>query len=69
MGHYAIVRVINQFLVQVITTADFLQEESAREWARRRHVDGERLQLVAAPQRIAIPTGKAIRRPQEWRAM
>jgi hypothetical protein len=67
VGHYAIVQVINQWLVKVVTTAEFLQEKSAREWARRRHVDGQRLQLVAAPQRIATPIGKAIRRPSEWK--
>lgn len=67
MGHYAIVRVINQFIVQVVSTAEFLQEKSAREWAKRRHVDGNRLQLVAAPERIVVPVGKPIRRPQDWK--
>lgn len=67
MQHYAIVRVINKFLVRVISTADFIQEKSAVEWAKRRHVDGERFQLIAAPQRIAVPVGKAVRRPSEWR--
>ena len=66
MRHYAIVRVINNLLVQVVTTAEFLQERSAMEWAKRRHVDGQRLQLIAAPQRIVIPVGKAVRRPTGW---
>ena len=66
MRHYAIVRVINNLLVQVVTTAEFLQDRSAMEWARRRHVDGQRLQLITAPQRIAIPVGKAVRRPNGW---
>jgi hypothetical protein len=69
MRHYAIVRVINSLLVQVVTTAEFLQEQSAREWARRRHVDGQRLQLVTAPERIAIPVGKAVRRPTLWNVL
>ncbi len=66
MRHYAIVRVINNLLVQVVTTAEFLQDRSAMEWAKRRHVDGQRLQLITAPQRIAIPVGKAVRRPNGW---
>ncbi len=66
MGHYAIVRVINQWIVKVVSTAEFLQEKSAREWARRRHVDGQRLQLIAAPQPIVTPVGKPIRRPANW---
>ena len=66
MRHYAIVRVINHLLVQVVTTAEFIQERSAVEWAKRRHVDGQRLQLISAPQRIGIPTGKAVRRPEGW---
>ncbi len=66
MGHYAIVRVINNWVVKVVTTAEFLQERSAREWAKRRHVDGHRLQLISAPQRIAVPIGKTIRRPDDW---
>lgn len=67
MGHYAIVQVINQFLVKVVFTAEFLQEKSALEWAKRRHVDGRRLELVAAPAPIAAQCGKAIRRPQNWK--
>ncbi|MGH2542139.1 MAG: hypothetical protein ACRDIB_05065 [Ardenticatenaceae bacterium] len=66
MGHYAIVQVINQWIVKVVSTAEFLQERSAREWARRRHVDGNRLQLVSAPEPIAVPVGKPIRRPDDW---
>jgi hypothetical protein len=64
--HYAIVRVINQWIVKVVTTAEFIQEKSALEWAKRRHVDGRRLQLVTAPTPIVAPVGKAIRRPAEW---
>lgn len=67
MGHYAIVRVVNDFFVRVVSTAEFLHEKSALEWAKRRHVDGQRLQLVAAPARIAVPIGKPIRRPDEWK--
>jgi hypothetical protein len=67
VGHYAIVQVINQFLVKVVFRAEFVQEKSAREWAKRRHVDGDRYQLVAAPAPIAVPMGKAIRRPQDWK--
>lgn len=67
MGHYAIVRVVNDFLIRVVTTAEFLHEKSAREWAKRRHVDGRRLQLVTAPAPIAVPIGKPIRRPDEWK--
>lgn len=66
MQHYAIVQVINQWLVKVVTTAEFIQERSAREWAKRRHVDGRRLQLVEAPERIAVPVGVPIRRPTNW---
>lgn len=66
MRHYAIVRVINNLLVQVVTTAEFLQDRSAMELAKRRHVDGQRLQLITAPQRIAVPVGKAVRRPHGW---
>ncbi|MDQ4075758.1 MAG: hypothetical protein M3220_05855 [Chloroflexota bacterium] len=66
MKHYAIVQVINQWIVKVVTTAEFIQERSALEWAKRRHVDGNRLQLVTAPERIAVPVGKPIRRPSDW---
>ncbi|MBA3532801.1 MAG: hypothetical protein H0T73_12825 [Ardenticatenales bacterium] len=66
MRHYAIVQVINQWIVKVVSTAEFLQEKSALEWAKRRHVDGRRLQLITAPARIVAPVGKAIRRPAEW---
>ena len=66
MGHYAIVQVINQWLIKVVTTAEFLQERSAQEWAKRRHVDGQRLQLIMAPEPIRVPVGKPIRRPGEW---
>ncbi len=66
MQHYAIVQVVNQWLVKVVTTAEFIQERSAREWAKRRHVDGHRLQLVAAPARIVVPVGVPIRRPANW---
>lgn len=67
MRHYAIVQVINNWLVKVLVTADFIQEKSAVEWAKRRHVDGRRLQLIATPKRIAVPVGKPIRRPADWR--
>ncbi|MCB0076706.1 MAG: hypothetical protein KDD73_04730 [Anaerolineales bacterium] len=66
MGHYAIVQVINQFLVKVVGTAEFLQVRSAQEWAKRRHVDGQRLQLIAASHPIRVPVGKPIRRPLDW---
>ena len=67
VGHYAIVRVVNQAIIKVVSTSDFIQERSASEWAKRRHVDGTRLQLVAAPERISVPVGKPIRRPNEWK--
>lgn len=66
MRHYAIVQVINQWIVKVVSTAEFIQEKSAREWAKRRHVDGHRLQLITAPDPILVPTGKPIRRPADW---
>jgi hypothetical protein len=66
VGHYAIVKVINQWIVKVVSTSEFLQEKSAREWAKRRHVDGQRYELVAAPQPIVVPVGKPIRRPADW---
>lgn len=66
MRHYAIVRVVNPWLVRVVSIRKFLLDKSAVEWARRNHVDGQRLVLVAAPQRITVPPGKAIRRPADW---
>ena len=69
MRHYAIIRVINQWLVKIVSVRAFHEDRSAVEWARRNHVDGQRLQLISTPQPIAIPVGKAVRRPAGWDVM